>query len=323
MTPILMGQLLWILCITLSVQYAFAQHCPSSQAAFQLPFNNNNNNNNLPPEQQQQQQRPTMRAWFCDGKTQRNLVDHLREAHIIKSTAVQRAMEAVDRKYYLPANYYRNPYADAPQSISLGQTISAPHMHGMVLQEIYPPLLRAQQQILDDEKASPHQAPRPLKILDVGCGSGYLTACFGRWFQPQPNTKAAFQVPGKVYGMDIHNELVDMTRGNMGRADGDLLASTVELKVGNGWLGWPIQGPFDAIHVGAAAATLPIDLVTQLQAPHGVLIIPVGPQGGAQRLIKVERKTESDDFTWDDYTIQELLQVRYVPLIQGPDKLRP
>jgi protein-L-isoaspartate(D-aspartate) O-methyltransferase len=289
------------------------------QVAFQLPFNSNN----LPPEQQQQQ-RPTMRAWFCDGKTQRNLVDHLRQAQIIKSTAVQRAMEAVDRQYYLPANYDKNPYADAPQSIAMGQTISAAHMHAMVLQEIYPHLLRAQQDLMDNGKSSsPHQAPRPLKILDVGCGSGYLTACFGRLFQPPPKTKAAFHVPGKVFGMDIHNELVDMTRGNMGRTDGDLLASTVELKVGNGWLGWAEQGPFDAIHVGAAAASLPIDLVLQLRAPHGVMVIPVGPQGGAQRLIKVERKTESADFTWDDYVIQELLQVRYVPLIQGPDKLRP
>lgn len=190
-----------------------------------------------------------MRAWFCDGLTQRNLVDNLRQATIVKSIAVQAAMEAVDRQYYVPDK--RNPYADAPQAILKGQTISAPHMHAYALEEVLPHLLQRQKEILQSGDTS-----QSIKVLDVGCGSGFLTACFGRWFKPnnllgtQDDAEdPIFTVEGKVFGMDIHNELVSLTRKNMEKADKDLLDDgVVQLRVGNGWKGWPEEAPFDAIH---------------------------------------------------------------------------
>jgi protein-L-isoaspartate(D-aspartate) O-methyltransferase len=256
-----------------------------------------------------------MRAWTCHGKNQREMVDHLVQAQIIKSPAVKEVMFAVDRKYYVPVN----PYQDSPQGIGIGQTISAPHMHAHVLEEMLPHLQASKRDVL--------------KILDVGCGSGYLTAALGRWVQPVlaalPGGKidthsSILRKPGVVYGMDIYNDLVFLTQRNIQAGDPDLLKSgTVQLKVGNGWEGWPDAAPFDAIHVGAAASEFPAELAQQL-ALNGVLIVPVGPNGGTQHLYKVERiavtpiSTPGYAYSPLDFRVTRLLGVRYVPLIHGP-----
>jgi protein-L-isoaspartate(D-aspartate) O-methyltransferase len=263
-------------------------------------------------------EKPKMKAWFCDGKTQKNLVEHLRQARIVKSTAVQRVMESVDRCNYVPESYTRNPYADSPQAIGMGQTISAPHMHSYALEEVLPNLLARQKDLLKSGNLT-----EPIKILDIGCGSGYLTACFGRWFKPL-GSDSTFQVPGKVYGMDVYKELVDMTKKNIQKADSDLLEQgIVQLRAGNGWQGWKEEAPFDAIHVGAAASSIPMDLMGQLLTPHGVLVVPVGSQSSVQKLLRIERIAESEVFSMNDFSVTELLHVRYVPLVNGPSEMTP
>jgi protein-L-isoaspartate(D-aspartate) O-methyltransferase len=286
-------------------------HTTTTTAAFQAP---------TPPEVPNTN---VMRAWTCHGKNQREMVDHLVQAQIIKSPAVKEVMRTVDRKYYVPVN----PYQDSPQGIGIGQTISAPHMHAHVLEEMLPYLQASKRDVL--------------KILDVGCGSGYLTAALGRWVQPAVPTPTALpgaagggsksdthssilRKPGLVYGMDIYNDLVFLTQRNIQAGDPDLLKSgTVQLKVGNGWEGWPDAAPFDAIHVGAAASEFPAELAQQL-ALNGVLIVPVGPDGGTQHLYKVERiavtPTSAPDYAYSplDFRVTRLLGVRYVPLIHGP-----
>jgi len=72
---------------------------------------------NIPPSNT-----PTMRAWTCHGRNQREMVDKLRLAGIIKSEPVYTVMQQVDRKNYVPAS--ANAYQDSPLSIGLGQTIS-------------------------------------------------------------------------------------------------------------------------------------------------------------------------------------------------------
>jgi protein-L-isoaspartate(D-aspartate) O-methyltransferase len=258
-----------------------------------------------------------MRAWTCHGKNQREVVDALVQAQIIKSPAVKEVMRLVDRKYYVP----NDPYQDSPQGIGMGQTISAPHMHAHVLEEMLPHLQASKRDVL--------------KILDVGCGSGYLTAALGRWVQPVSAALAGgktdthssiLRKPGGVYGMDIYNDLVFLTQRNIQAGDPDLLKSgTVQLKVGNGWEGWPDAAPFDAIHVGAAASEFPAELAQQL-ALDGVLIVPVGPNGGTQHLYKVERiavtPPVSPEYAYSplDFRVTRLLGVRYVPLINGPSE---
>jgi protein-L-isoaspartate(D-aspartate) O-methyltransferase len=123
--------------------------------------------------------------------------------------------------------------------------------------------------------------------------------------------------PGKVYGVDVFPGLIEMSKENINKQDGDLLEDgTVTVQLGDGWKGLPSEAPFDAIHVGAAADDFPQPLMMQLKV-GGVLIIPVGPDGGAQVLYRIERVADHPTFRKEDFVFQELLAVRYVPLLHG------
>jgi len=93
----------------------------------------------------------------------------------------------------------------------------------------------------------------------------------------------------------------------------------VVFQVANGWKGITnAEGEeldFDAIHVGAAAESIPPGLLRQLKV-GGRMIIPVGPEYGAQELVQVERKASGNDPT-RDYSYKHMMGVRYVPLVKS------
>ena len=234
-----------------------------------------------------------MRAWACSGKSQKELVNKLQEANIVVSDMVAGVMELVDRKFFCSSN----PYNDAPQSIGLGQTISAPHMHAYVLEEILASL---------QWSSSP-----TLTILDVGVGSGYLAACFGEWIHPPTPMLGK---TGVVYGIDVWPELIETSRRNIDAFNPELQKKgTVQIALGDGWKG--VDGEhFDAIHVGAAAYEFPQALMMQLKV-GGIMIVPVGPDGGSQTLFRISKVGDAPDFDPTNFVVQELLGVRYVPLV--------
>lgn len=198
-------------------------------------------------------------------------------------------------------------------------------MHAHALEEIVPTLVNLSQKVHDEDqirepntdKKDQEKGREELNILDVGCGSGYLTAAFGRLVDRSNHGPIAPLSRGHVYGIDVIPTLVDLSRNNMLKQDGDLLESgTVTLAVGDGWTGLPSKAPFHAIHVGAAAEDFPTDLMMQLYPHGGVMVIPVGRDGGAQALYRVERLRDNDTYDKSDFAIRHLLGVRYVPLVR-------
>lgn len=228
-------------------------------------------------------------AWYCSGSSNRELIENLASAGLIQHRRVKEAMLAVDRANYAPSN----PYIDTPQPIGYGATISAPHMHAHALELLF--------DFVTKEGA---------RILDVGCGSGYLTACLARLADEN----------AKTYGIDVVPELVELARTNFAKGDQDLIDSgRVVLKHGNGWQGLPQEGPFDAIHVGAAAETLPRELLMQLKV-GGRMVVPVGPDGGNQELVQVDRTSHDTDA--GAFKVTSLMGVRFVPLVHEQQQHR-
>mmetsp|Transcript_5438 Transcript_5438/g.6606 ORF Transcript_5438/g.6606 Transcript_5438/m.6606 type:complete len:242 (-) Transcript_5438:1818-2543(-) len=203
------------------------------------------------------------------------LVQHLKREKIVKTERVEKVLLDCDR------TKYRGEYFDSPQTIGYNQTISAPHMHAMCL-EILSPLVQ-----------------EGSKVMDVGSGSGYLTACLARLAGES----------GKVVGLETVPQLVNDSKENINRDCPEFLTSgRVLIKHANGWLGCPEEAPFDAIHVGAAAASVPTALVEQLRE-GGTLVIPVGPNGGEQNLVRIDKEMGGNVRT------TTICGVRYVPLV--------
>lgn len=215
-------------------------------------------------------------AWRSHGRSNIDLIRNLKENGVIKSDIVESAMKQVDRADYVS----NNPYMDTPQSIGYGVTISAPHMHAYALE------------LLKDKLVSGEKA------LDVGSGSGYLTACMA----------IMMGAKGRAIGIDHIPELVQQSITNVKKHNEELLKSNrMKLIDGDGREGYVSEAPYNAIHVGAAAPSLPQKLIEQLK-PGGRLIVPVGSSHGNQLLEQIDKQMDGN------ITRKQLMGVIFVPL---------
>jgi len=195
-------------------------------------------------------------AWRSSGASNETLVENLARHGLITQPRVKQAMlgvcvvkEAVrvrrstdkiqvDRAHYAP----HAPYQDSPQSIGYRATISAPHMHAAACESLLPYLKPG------------------AKVLDIGSGSGYLTHVLAELVKPD----------GKVVGVEHIQPLVDIgTENTRKSAEGRELMDNGGIRYvkADGRLGWTEEAPYDAIHVGAAAAGQNQNLIDQLKAP--------------------------------------------------------
>jgi protein-L-isoaspartate(D-aspartate) O-methyltransferase len=156
----------------------------------------------------------------------------------VSQPAVLTAMAEVPRHLFVPPESRGESYADHPLPIGWGQTISQPYIVALMTELL---------ELGGDEK-----------VLEIGTGSGYHAAVLSR-------------VAGQVYSIEIIEELGREARANLGRLGYD----NVQVRVGDGYAGWPQAAPFDAIILTAAPPRIPQPLLDQLKV-GGRMVVPVG-----------------------------------------------
>ena len=176
----------------------------------------------------------------------------------------------VPRHEFVPEADRSRAYEDRPLPIGLGQTISQPYIVALMTE-------------LADPKPNHH-------VLEVGTGSGYQATVIAR-------------LVAQVYSIEIIPEHAESAAARLQR----LGLKNLEVRAGNGYLGWPERAPFDAILVTAGATEVPQPLLDQLKS-GGRMIIPIG-NGPNDQVLKVIEKNLSGKVESRD-----VLPVRFVPL---------
>lgn len=202
------------------------------------------------------------------GGARRRLIEELQRKGI-RDLSVLKAFDEVPRHEFVPTGLRHRAYEDSPLPIGQGQTISQPWVHAKYLELLG---------LTGKER-----------VLEIGTGSGFQSALL---------TKLA----GQVFSIERIPALAEQARDALRRCG----IEHVVQRVGDGTLGWPEYGPFDAILVGAASPDVPQPLLDQL-AVGGQLLIPVGDRE-TQQLLRI-RRTESG------LERSTLDAMRFVPLI--------
>ena len=189
------------------------------------------------------------------------------------SPRVRAALGKVERHRLVPLEQRVLAYRNHPLPIGQGQTISQPYIVALSTDLI---------------------APQPQHVvLEVGTGSGYQAAVLA-------------EVVSRVYSIEILESLALSARENLK----ELQYKNVEIRVGDGYKGWPEKGPYDAIVVTAAAPRVPEALLAQLK-PGGRMVIPIGASRDAQELLLIVKTAEGR------IEQKSILPVRFVPLVPG------
>ncbi|MFQ6059816.1 MAG: protein-L-isoaspartate O-methyltransferase [Thermoplasmata archaeon] len=189
------------------------------------------------------------------AKEREQMVRNLQRRGHIKSKEVIEAMREIPRHLFVPNSVLPSAYHDTPLPIGEGQTISAPHMVGIML-----------------EKLDLH---RGQNVLEVGGGSGYHAALVAHIIGEE----------GRVISIERIESLARRAKEVI-RDCG--LQKRVVIIVGDGSLGWEQNAPYDRIFITCASPEIPPPLIEQL-VDGGKLLIPLGSRY-LQTLVLVEKR---------------------------------
>ena len=206
-------------------------------------------------------------------RTRGRMVERLRDSGI-GDARVLAAMAAVPRHLFVEEALASRAYEDSALPIGFRQTISQPYVVARMIEAL-----------IENKTAR--------KVLEVGTGCGYQAAVLAHLFE-------------EVYSIERIKALLERARANLL----GLRLVNLRLAHGDGYAGLEKAAPFDAILIAAAARRVPEALLRQL-SPAGRMILPLHtPNGGAQRLVLIERSGRG-------FIESELDAVRFVPLQTG------
>ena len=181
------------------------------------------------------------------------MVEEQLKSRGIKDQRILAAFLEVPRHKFVEDYLKYKAYEDYPLSIGFGQTISQPYMVAIMTESL---------------RVRPSH-----RILEIGSGSGYQAAILSR-------------LCSVVYSIERVSALASRARKTLD----DLGYFNIHIRIGDGTMGLPQDGPYDGIIVTAGAPHVPEALIEQL-SPGGCLIIPVGDQS-LQDLKRITKSTE-------------------------------
>ena len=208
-------------------------------------------------------------------KARFNMVEQQVRPWDVLDTRVLDVIQEVPRENFAPDQYKNLAYADT--RIPLGDfnntpcTMANPIIDGRILQEM---------NILEEDL-----------ILEIGTGSGYLTACLAK-------------LGRHVDTVDINEAFTEQAEKNLQT----LGINNVNLTTGDACKSWNQKRNYDVIVISAAMRTIP-DSYKKLLKPNGRMFIVTGEAPA----MTAYRVTRTDDKNW---TTEELFETSIDKMIQ-------
>jgi len=208
-------------------------------------------------------------------KARERMVKNDLKGRDITDKKVLSVMGKVKRHLFVDKGLQNVAYNDYPLSIEEGQTISQPYIVALMTQHL---------------NLKPND-----KVLEIGTGSGYQAAVLA-------------ELVDQVYSVEINKKLAEKSSLKLR----ELGYHNVNVKQGDGYLGWPEYSPFDAVIVTCAAKHIPPPLTKQLKE-GGRLIMPVGSTFLYQTLTLITKVK-------GELKVEHISGVRFVPMVGEAEK---
>lgn len=216
-----------------------------------------------------------------------DLIANLKESGTLTDARVEQALLAIPRGFFVTPDLKEEAYIDSPLRFAkMGFNISAPHMYAMCLQN------------LDIQPGT--------SVLDIGSGSGHLTALAGYLTGPT----------GVVHGLDLYDHIIEFSVNNLKEwsdaqpSEKKISLSHVKFFKRNCFLPSPEPMLYDRIHAGCCCPESHIQYLYDLLKPGGILVTPFG-----DKLVKATKSLTDPT----QVTMVTLVSVRYSDLTLPSD----